>query len=363
MPLARGRAVQQFANRPWITAGVVLVGAGVIAVTPVTAPLPDFQALGVQLTAGELTLDLVRHGQSVDNVEGILGTTPPGAALTDLGEQQADTVAPTIQGEFPNGIDGIYASELIRTQETAQPLADLLGMNVQVLPGLNEIDAGVLDGAPLNTFTEIAYVLPSLMWILGVYGVPELGSTLDPNGMAFEDRVNDAIQTIYNGSVSDNADMTGVAFSHAGTIATWTLMNVKNPDLGLVLKELLDTHSPLSNTGQVVLDGNPTDGWTLVSYDGTDVPQTPDLFTGLFVDWRDLNTAPQMASWHIWEALQGGDPATISAALQNGFDEVTAALTRFPQAVIDTITGALSDGTSAAGQSAAESVGDLVAPI
>ncbi|MEO8814680.1 MAG: histidine phosphatase family protein [Mycobacterium sp.] len=355
--------MQQLANRPWITAGVVLVGAGVIAVTPVAAPLPDFQALGVQLTAGKLTLDLVRHGQSVDNVEGILGTTPPGAALTDLGDQQAHDVAPVILAEFPGGIDGIYASELIRTQETAAPLAQLLGMDTQVLPGLNEIDAGVLDGAPLNTFTEIGYILPSLMWILGVYGVPELGSTLDPNGMAFEDRVNEAIQTIYNGSVSGNADMTDVAFSHAGTIATWTLMNVKNPDFSVVLKELIDTHSPLSNTGEVVIEGNPTDGWTLVSYDGQAVPQTPDLLTSLFVDWRDLNTAPQMASWHIWEALQGGDPATISAALQNGFDEVTAALARFPQAVIDSLTGALGDGTGVAGQSAAESVGDLVAPI
>jgi broad specificity phosphatase PhoE len=42
-----------------------------------------------------------------------------------------------------NNYDGISASSMIRTQETAAPLADLLGLPIVVLPGLREIDAGV----------------------------------------------------------------------------------------------------------------------------------------------------------------------------------------------------------------------------
>ena len=42
----------------------------------------------------------------------------------------------------------------------------------------------------------------------------------------------------------------------------WTLMNVKNPKNGLL------TSHPLPNIGRVVISGNPTNGWTLVDWDG-----------------------------------------------------------------------------------------------
>lgn len=333
--------MQRRATRPWIAATVALVAAGAVAATPVAAPLPHALVADILLAAQDITLDLVRHGESVDNAEGILGTMPPGAELTELGQQQAADVAPAIHDAFPDGIAGLYASEMIRAQDTAQPLADLLQADVTILAGLNELDAGWLEGQPLNILTEVGYILAPLMWIMGQYWVPQLGSAIDPNGVVFNDRVGEAIEAIYGNTVADpDNPTTSVAFAHAGTIAVWTLMNVKNPDFGLVLTEALKTLSPLDNTAQVVLDGNPTDGWTLVSWDGHEVSATPDLLTGLFVDWRDLATAPQIAAWHILEAFQGGDQADITAALQTGFDQVVAALTAFPQAVIDTLTGA-----------------------
>lgn len=335
--------MQRRATRPWIAATVALVAAGAVAATPVAAPLTDALAVDILLAAQDITLDLVRHGESVDNAEGFLGTMPPGAELTELGHQQAADVAPAIHDAFPDGIAGLYASEMIRAQDTAQPLADLLQADVTILSGLNELDAGWLEGQPLNTLTEVGYILAPLMWIMGQYWVPQLGSAIDTNGVVFNDRVGEAIEAIYGNTVADpDNPTTSVAFAHAGTIAVWTLMNVKNPDFGLVLTEALKTLSPLGNTAQVVLDGNPTDGWTLVSWDGHEVSATPDLLTGLFVDWRDLATTPQIAAWHILEAFQGGDQADITAALQTGFDQVVAALTAFPQAVIDTLTGALS---------------------
>ena len=101
-----------------------------------------------------------------------------------------------------------------------------------------------------------------------------------------------------------------------------------------------------------------TDGWTLISWDGTPVPEA-SLTTELFVDFRDLITAPQMASYDIWQALLTLDPSTISQAIDTGFDNVGAAITQFPVAVIDDITdavgaGAQSLGTDAAGSSPAD---------
>jgi hypothetical protein len=87
------------------------------------------------------------------------------------------------------------------------------------------------------------------------------------------------------------------------------------------------------------VDGSPGD-WTLVSWDGTAVPQDPGLPTELFVDWRDLITAPQFATYNIWEAILGGDSTTIDSAIQAGVSQIDAALAQFPVAVFDDIVSA-----------------------
>lgn len=341
--------MQRLIAHSCVTAGVALVGVGIITVTPVPAPASAAaNVFDIQLIADaqDITLDLVRHGQSTDDLNGILGTLPPGAPLTETGQQQADAVAQAIQAEFPGGLAGIYASELIRTQETADPLAQALGMDVQVLAGLNEIDAGILDGQPRDLLTQIGYFAPMAAWVLGLVLVPEAGSI---NGVQFDEQVTGAIDTIYNNTVAGDGPLDAVAYSSGGPIAIWMLMNVENPPFLLLLQQLLETLGPPPNAGEAILEGNPIDGWTLVSWGGTPVPETPDLLTGLFVDFRDLIVAPQVAAWHVWEAIQGGDPADISAALQTGFNDVLAAFEAFPQAVIDTITGAFGDSSGATG--------------
>lgn len=321
----------------WVTVGIALAGAGMVS-APVAAPV-TVRAFDIALTAEDITLDLVRHGQSTDDVDNILGTMPPGAHLTELGEQQAHDVAAAIQQAYGDDIAGIYASELVRTQETMAALSALPGMpDVTVLPDLNEIPAGLLEGNPRDLFTEAAFFLPMASWILGNLFVTEPGTNY--NGVVFEDQVNQAVQTMYENTIAGSGS-TAVASSSGGDIAIWTLMNVKNPDIWPILQTVLENGGPPPNGGQAILEGNPTDGWTLVSWDGIPVSATPDPITGLLVDIRDVITAPQIALWHIWEAIQGGDQADITAAMQTGFSDVVAAFQAFPQAVIDTITGAL----------------------
>jgi Histidine phosphatase superfamily (branch 1) len=288
---------------------------------------------------GSIVLDFVRHGESGDMT--VVNTMVPGPDLTDTGEQQAQALVNAMSG---NGIDDIYASAMVRSQETAAPLAEALHLPINVLSGLNEIDAGIFEGIPVNLgdlpLGGALYLLAPLAWTLGLDFVPQLGSTVDPNGIAFDENFSGAVQSIYDGTVGTEAGtVTDAVFSHEGAIAIWTLMNVDNPDLALVLQEFLNTGELLPYTGQVVVDGSPRD-WTLVSWDGTPVPQDPGLPTELFVDFRDLITAPQFAGYDIYEALLTGNSATIETAIQAGVSQIDTALTQFPIAVFDDIVSA-----------------------
>jgi broad specificity phosphatase PhoE len=306
-------------------------------------PLSVFVFIGPAMAWAEeaMTLDLVRHGQSEANESGTLSTAPPGPDLTDTGHHQAQDVGDALFNEHGDDyFDGIFASDLIRTQETAAPLAGLLGMDAQDLAGLNEINAGVSEDVPEISPGGILYIAPVVSWIFGSELASIPGSP-DINGVAFEDRFNDAIDTMYDaGDVNGDGDINDVAFSSELAMVAWTLMNVENPDFGLILKETADNHEPLSNTGQIVVHGDPDDGWTLVSYDGHEVAADPGLPTDLFVDFRDLVTAPQTAGYHIFEALLTGDSTTISDAFDTGVDDVGEAITHFPDAVAGDLSNA-----------------------
>jgi Histidine phosphatase superfamily (branch 1) len=293
---------------------------------------------------GSIVLDFVRHGQSIDNAAGIIDSQPPGSELDPMGITQANDVEQAIQAEYGNSIAGIYASQEIRTQDTAEPLAKALDMwplqTDHILSGLNEIPAGIFNGYPTDSLEGILYLLGPLAWVFGLDLVPDLG---DPsvNGVTFDEGFSNAVQTIYDGTVGSGvSNPTDVAFSSEGAIAVWTLMNVNNPDFSVLLQEIANTGGFLSNTGQVVVEGEPGD-WTLVSYDGTAVPQNPGLPTELFVDFRNLIEAPQFAGYDIYEALLSGNSATIDAALQAGITQVDTALTQFPVEVFDDIVAAL----------------------
>jgi hypothetical protein len=293
---------------------------------------------------GSIVLDFVRHGQSIDNAAGIIDSQPPGSELDPMGITQANDVEQAIQAEYGNSIAGIYASQEIRTQDTAEPLAKALDMwplqTDHILSGLNEIPAGIFNGYPTDSLEGILYLLGPLAWVFGLDLVPDLG---DPsvNGVTFDEGFGNAVQTIYDGTVGSGvSNPTDVAFSSEGAIAVWTLMNVNNPDFSVLLQEIANTGGFLSNTGQVVVEGEPGD-WTLVSYDGTAVPQNPGLPTELFVDFRNLIEAPQFAGYDVYEALLTGNSATIDAALQAGLTQVDTALTQFPVELFDDIVAAL----------------------
>ena len=96
------------------------------------------------------TIYLVRHGETLANREGILqgwSNNP----LDDTGRKQAAALV-TRASRVP--LDAIYTSDLIRTRETAAPLAEARGLEPTVLPGLREISFGKWDGHHLKEIQE-----------------------------------------------------------------------------------------------------------------------------------------------------------------------------------------------------------------
>jgi probable phosphoglycerate mutase len=86
-------------------------------------------------------LVLVRHGQSDGNVARRLDTRPPGAALTELGHEQARTFGRA--WEHPVGL--VAHSTALRAVETAADIGEQLGLSPIELDGIHEVQAGDLE--------------------------------------------------------------------------------------------------------------------------------------------------------------------------------------------------------------------------
>jgi broad specificity phosphatase PhoE len=194
----------------------------------------------------------VRHAQSEGNASGLIDTSTPGPSITELGRRQAADAAAALAA---NRYDGVYASTMVRTQQTAAPMAAALAEPVTVLPGLREIEAGQSEGRPEASAAE--YFAAPARWLSGDRAARIPGSI---DGDEFDARFDAAVQQIY-----DSGDVEPIAFSHAAAIMLWVTMNVDNPH-----PELLRDH-PLPNTGRVVVTGSPLQGWTLTDWDGTPV--------------------------------------------------------------------------------------------
>ena len=85
------------------------------------------------------TILLIRHAENEYVSKGRLAGRLPGIHLNENGKQQADQLAINLS-KAP--IKAIYSSPLERCLETAQPLADALGLNIIPKDGLLEIDFG-----------------------------------------------------------------------------------------------------------------------------------------------------------------------------------------------------------------------------
>lgn len=100
-------------------------------------------------------LVLVRHGQSVSNVDRRLDTRPPGRELTDLGREQARAFAK----DWRHDIGMVAHSVALRASQTAAEIGGELNLDPHELDGIQEVQVGELedrnDDAAVEQFTGV----------------------------------------------------------------------------------------------------------------------------------------------------------------------------------------------------------------
>ncbi|UBV17130.1 histidine phosphatase family protein [Mycolicibacterium fortuitum] len=262
-----------------------------------------------------MRITFIRHGESTANAANVADSSVPGPVLTEKGQQQARDIVKVL-GD--NNYDAIYASTMVRTQLTAAPMAQYLGLPIQVVPGLQEIEAGIYEGTPESDAVK-GYLQAPLKWLQGDLDARIPGSI---NGREFDARMDGAIQTMY-----DNGDRNVAAFSHGGAIMFWVFLNAENADPMWLMT------NPLRNTGYVVVEGNPEDGWRVVNWNGTEIgPETPFRVEALR-QLRTLSRQLQQAADGVVQSFETRDPAAIATAINRGLADAGFSVTKFNRAI------------------------------
>lgn len=222
-----------------------------------------------------------------------------------------------------NNYDAIYASQMIRTQQTAEPMSAYLGLPIQVLPGLQEIEAGDYEGTPESGALD-GYLKAPIAWAFaGQLGARIPGSI---DGNEFDARVDGALKTMY-----DKGDRNVVVFSHGGTIMFWTMMNAKN--LTLAEKGMLLSQHALGNTDYVVIEGNPEDGWILVDWNGQRFSPEPTLGHEVGLQMRTLTRQLEVAMKQVTDSLATGDVIKVATAINRSLADASFSVAKFNRAI------------------------------
>lgn len=190
-----------------------------------------------------MRLFLVRHGQTSANVGRQLDTASPGADLTEVGRQQSVALAHRLEHE---DLAAIYVSDLVRAQQTAEPIARVLGLDLVVLPGLREIQAGDYE---MSTEWQ-PYIEAVAAW----RDDPSLAIPGGDTGIGFLERYNGAIRRIAN-----DGHESALAISHGAAMRVWCSVALDLPP------HFFDTRR-LDNTHIVTMEGDPDSGWRLLAW-------------------------------------------------------------------------------------------------
>jgi broad specificity phosphatase PhoE len=93
---------------------------------------------------------LVRHGAN-DLLGRTIAGRQPGVSLNVEGRAQAERLARRFEKE---AITAIHCSPLERARQTAEPIAERLDLDTEIVPALNEIDFGAWTGRALDELAQ-----------------------------------------------------------------------------------------------------------------------------------------------------------------------------------------------------------------
>jgi probable phosphoglycerate mutase len=183
---------------------------------------------------GAARLLLVRHGESEPVRDGIPVPLLDGCSnpeLDPVGHEQAARLAARLAAE--EQIAAIYVTPLVRTQQTAAPLAQRLGLEPRVEPALQEIFLGEWEGGGFRRHVVDRHPVAVRLreeqrW--------EVIPGAEPSAK-FESRVREGIDRV----AATHPDETTVVVAHGGTISQalatatqarpFSFMNVDNASI------------------------------------------------------------------------------------------------------------------------------------
>jgi probable phosphoglycerate mutase len=195
---------------------------------------------------------LVRHGQTESNVRKALDSRPPGPPLNLVGQQQAAELAADLANE---PVVAVYASVAVRAQQTAEPVAAKHGLDVQVVPGAQEVFVGDLECNTDEASVQMFFHVFSA-WAEGDLSVPMPGGE---TGRQARDRFERVIADIR----AEHREGVVVLVSHGG------ILRLVAPMLAANLTPDTTKFALLPNTGRIVLDDGPA--WRCVEWTGLDL--------------------------------------------------------------------------------------------
>ena len=177
-----------------------------------TAQIVEQHQRPYQLPADSREILLVRHGASEAAIPGVSfplieGQSDP--ALSEVGREQAVLVGEALR--YGREFSGLFASNLRRTQETAEPITAVTDLEAQILPDLREIFLGSLEGGDYRIRVAEGHPVARRVAREERWDVIPGAETLD----AFDARLRSAIEEIV---AAVQAGTTAIAVVHGGVI-------------------------------------------------------------------------------------------------------------------------------------------------
>jgi hypothetical protein len=186
----------QAAVRPYLTAGITLIGASVIAVAPIAPPLPEIEVPAVRSEAVTLTASaLPAYAELLNNT-----LTNTGVLANDLFEEG---IAPILRQIVVNQLTNVQglASALHDSLEASNPF----GLPALLQTALNQLASGQIQAAtetiasgaiqlafpflpsllaPLNNFVAVVDLLPDIALLGGIGAISPPLALLQSTGAA-----------------------------------------------------------------------------------------------------------------------------------------------------------------------------------
>ena len=202
-----------------------------------------------------MKLVLVRHGQTASNRTRALDTAAPGAPLDEAGRAQAQRLAEEFEVRTAVLPGCIIASNLLRTQQTARPLATQYDLPVRINPGVREVTAGSMEMSTepedIQTYLQVVHA-----WVAGKW------DTRMPGGYGGQQVLDQYLPVIESACETHrlDSDYTSgkraiVIVSHGAVSRVISAYLTEQIDLPLVA-----TH-PMNNASTTVLE-HVGDSWT-----------------------------------------------------------------------------------------------------